>query len=300
MRTKNNHKGKVGFIISSDWHLREDVPICRKDDFYHNQFKDLDFISDLQFKYNCPVLVPGDIFDHWKPSPKLLSDVIEHLPSQVYCIYGNHDLPQHNIDLANKCGLFTLDKADQIYVLGKSAVIFDDQLGYGCHWNEAVPVSLAHKSCVLLWHVEVYQGTNPYKNGQPSRAVQLLKDYPEYDLIVTGDNHMPFVESYEGRLLVNPGSLNIQSTSETHKPRVYLYYPESNTVEPVYIPQDHVQVSNDHLVVKKERDSRIDAFISGLNDDYNIGTSFEDNLQKFVEANEIGDAVNNIIIKSLE
>ena len=308
MRTKTNHKGKPAFILSSDWHLREDVPICRKDDFYESQWKDVDHVSYLQRMWNIPVILPGDLFDHWKPSPKLLSDTMRHIPKKLYAVYGNHDVPQHNLDLAEKCGMFTLVTSGHVNLLNDTDtefVVAQDGLKpcytIGSSWNELPTTDdFTYGMSMLAWHVEVYQGTNPYVNGKPSRAAQLLKDYPNFDLIVTGDNHIPFVEYYDGRLLVNPGSLNVQSTSETHKPRVYLYYPESHTVEAVYLPQDHVKVSDAHLIVKKDRDSRIDAFISGLNDDYDIGTSFEDNLEKYVELNKIENEVNNIIIKSLE
>ncbi|KKL99820.1 hypothetical protein LCGC14_1810530, partial [marine sediment metagenome] len=86
---------KPDLILTSDWHLREDTPICRTDDFWSAQWNKVDQVMALQSKYDCPILHAGDLFHHWKPSPYLLSETIDHLQgSRFYTVYGQHDLPQ--------------------------------------------------------------------------------------------------------------------------------------------------------------------------------------------------------------
>ena len=109
-------------ILTSDWHLREDTPICRTDDYWNAQWKKVNFISKLQEKYDCPVIHAGDLFDKWKPSPWLLSTTISILPKKFYTIFGQHDLPQHSLDLEHKSGINTLRQA-------KSLTVID-----GYHW----------------------------------------------------------------------------------------------------------------------------------------------------------------------
>lgn len=308
---RNTQIKQPGAILTSDWHLREDKPICRIDDFFETQWKKVDFIKQLQAKYNCPVLHAGDLFDHWKPSPYLLSKTIEYLPKQFYTVYGNHDLPQHNINLAEKCGIYTLYKSKVVEILD------------GCHWNQypkesSIGIETSkgknikyadgitpefYKTLVkeiLLWHIMTYQGQKPWSDCPSPTAIKLLKKYPQYDLIITGDNHKPFVEEYQGRLLVNPGSLSRQSASETHKPRVYLWFVDKNTVKPVYIPIKEDAVSREHLDIIENRNERIDAFVNRLNNDYETTVSFEDNLKKFEQTNKIRKSVMNIIYKSIE
>ena len=101
-------------ILASDFHLREDHPVCRTDDFWQAQWKKVDFVSELQEKYDCPVLHAGDLFDFWKPSPYLLTETIKHLPNKFFTVYGQHDLPQHNLKLAYKCGINTLAEAGKL------------------------------------------------------------------------------------------------------------------------------------------------------------------------------------------
>ena len=96
MMTRGNKNPNL--IITSDWHLRETNPICRLDDFVEEtQWKKVNFISDLQKKYGCPVVHAGDLFDKWKPSPELLTKTMQHIPNDFHTIYGQHDLPNHNL-----------------------------------------------------------------------------------------------------------------------------------------------------------------------------------------------------------
>lgn len=291
LRPNNNNDIKTpSAILTSDWHLREDQPVCRTDAFWETQWKKIDFISDIQRKYNCPVLHAGDLFNHWKPSPYLLSETIRHVPNQFYTVYGNHDLPQHNLELINKCGVYTLEQADKLNGISPPGFQF-------LHWGMN---PFENEDTVLIWHIFTYQGKQPWPDCPSPTANKLLKKYPNYDLIVTGDNHQPFVEEYEGRLLVNPGSILRQSVSETHKPRVYLWFSETNSVEAVYLPLEDNVISREHIEIVEKRNERIDAFVNKLNGEYETSISFEENLKRFNQANRIRESVMNIVYKSIE
>jgi DNA repair exonuclease SbcCD nuclease subunit len=67
---------KYDAILGADLHIRESVPACRIDDYINAQWTKLLFIQNLCEKNGCPFLVAGDLFDHWKPSPYLLSRCI--------------------------------------------------------------------------------------------------------------------------------------------------------------------------------------------------------------------------------
>jgi hypothetical protein len=211
-------------------------------------------------------------------------------------------LPQHSLELAEKCGIFTLQQAKKLDVLT------------GCHWgqNPEKPSYIGMFSNgiihiedierkLLVWHIMTYQGKEPWPGCTDPMAAKLLRKYPMYDLIVTGDNHKPFVEEYEGRLLVNPGSIfRLTAGQIEHKPRVYLWYALTNTVEPVYLPIEKDVISREHIEIVEERNNRIDAFISSFNGDWNAHTSFEDNLEEFRKVNNVEKSVMDIIYKSIE
>src|SRR5512133_3501699 len=104
-------------ILCSDIHLRLDRPVCRTDDYQAAEWKKLNFINDLVALYECPVLCAGDVFDYWKASPELLSHAMVNMPKMFHTVYGQHDLPQHNSELAYKSGLTTLNIANFVFLL---------------------------------------------------------------------------------------------------------------------------------------------------------------------------------------
>lgn len=285
------HKKPVA-ILCSDIHLRETQPACRLDDFVNvTQWRKVDFITELQRKHDCPVLHAGDLFDHWKPSPELISKAIEHLPNDFWTVYGQHDLPQHNLELKFKSGVFTLNRANKVRILPQG------------HWG--VEPSNGNWTIggrnIYVWHKMNYQGKKPWPDCTDPSAASLLRKYPQYDLILTGDNHKPFVETFEGRTLVNPGSLfRMDANQIDHCPRVYLWYAETNTVEPVYIPFENDIISREHIEVKEKRDARIEAFVGRLDSDWQVTMSFEQNLEAFKKKNNVRDKIMNIIYKAIE
>ena len=222
----------------------------------------------------------------------------EHLPDKFYTIYGQHDLPQHSMELAHKSGLYNLWKNGKVTILPTCS--------FGQTPNGVSKYFLL-KNCtnagwtVLVWHTFAYQGKLPWPGCTSPMGASLLRKYPQYDLLVLGDNHKPFTETYEGRLLVNVGSM-MRTTADQmdYKPCVWLWYAETNTVTKVYLPIEDDVISREHLEIKEQRDNRIDAFVSKLNDEFETSLSFEDNLLAFEQANNVRKSVMEIIYRSID
>ncbi len=288
-RTKHKHPDA---ILCADMHLREDHPTCRTDNYWETQWIKAGFIRRLQEEYDCPVLHAGDLFHHWKPSPHLLSETMKYLPTDFWTVYGQHDLPQHNLELAYKCGINTLQAANRLHIFP------------GGHWNrdpsQGTNWTIKNRD-IFVWHTMTYQGKKLWPGQTDPPASKLLRKYPQFDLIVTGDNHLPFVEEYEGRLLVNPGSMMRMTADQIdHRPRVYLWYADTNTVEPIYLPIEKDVVSREHIERQEQRNERIDAFVSRLGEDWEVELDFEENLHRFAEKNKVRQSVMDIVYKAIE
>jgi len=287
----NNKDFQVTDILTADWHLQETSPVCRTDDFWETQWEKVDFVSQLQKQYDCNVLHAGDLFDYWKPSPMLLAETMLHLPKKFYSCYGNHDLPQHSLEMVHKCGLFCLEQAH--FVKTQS-----NNISEILHWGMVPDENL---NCeIVIWHVFNYQGKQPWPDCTLPKAASLLRKYPNYKLILTGDNHTPFVEEHNGAILVNPGSLfRLKADQKEYQPRVYLYDRYTNQVKVQYIPIKKDIISSEHIELKKQRDERISAFVDQLNGDWETSLSFEDNLKKFESKNNIRQSVMELVYKSI-
>jgi hypothetical protein len=132
-------------------------------------------------------------------------------------------------------------------------------------------------------------------------AMTLLKKYPQFDLILTGDNHKTFTATLNNRVLVNPGSLmRMDADQVNHKPSVFLWWGKDNSIEQVCIPIQPNVISREHLERVKKRDDRISAFVSRLNTKWVAKKSFEDNMENFKKENNIRKSVMDIVYESME
>lgn len=299
-RTKPSRKPDA--ILTADWHLREDTPTCWTGDFQSEQWEVVQTIFDLQAKFDCPVIHAGDLFDHWKPSPWLLSKTMFFLPQKFCTVYGQHDLPQHNWELRDKSGIYTLERAGRVYVLP------------GCHYGETPEdllknhlstqsiIDFKNDKFILVWHHMAYNILPPYPGAPEGNAVGILRKYPQFNLILTGDNHESFTVTLDGRRLVNPGNITRQTAAQIdYKPRVYLWYVEDNSVIPVFLPVSDNVITREYIDIEKEKNGRIEAFVTHLKDNWGVSrdkkVSFEENLEAFFEENNTEKDLRDLVYK---
>jgi hypothetical protein len=81
---------------------------------------------------------------------------------------------------------------------------------------------------------------------------------------------------------------------------VTLWFAYTNTVQWVGIPIQQDVITREHIAKKEERDERLTAFIEKLDSDYEIGLSFEQNLEAHFSVNETREEVKKIIYQSIE
>uniref|UniRef100_A0A6M3IP65 Putative calcineurin-like phosphoesterase n=3 Tax=viral metagenome TaxID=1070528 RepID=A0A6M3IP65_9ZZZZ len=309
-------------IITADMHLRDTVPKCRTDDYWAAQSRAVRSIRDLQEKYKVPILDGGDMLDTWKSSPYLEAWAIDNLPDGIITIPGNHELPYHNVDRLDRSSLNVLGKAGKIEILIFPNTIKDTKYKiviYGFPFDTKSEIlSQASKmtQCTLrgddyidekdyrniaLCHVLVYEKENLWPGLEAIGANALLRKLKGFDLVVTGHNHLPFTIRYGEQLLVNPGSMMRMAADQVdHRPRVYLWYAEDNTVEPVYLPVERGVISRQHIEQQTRRNKRMEAFVERLDQQYNIDLNYEENIEKYFERHPTADGVKQLVMDALE
>jgi len=304
-RNKSKQIKTADAILTADIHLSESTPVSRTDNYQEAQRKKLSFLCELQAKHDCPVLDAGDIFNHWKASPWLLSQAYQWLPDKMITIPGNHDLPEHSMKQYEKSALAFLEAIEKIEVLDglwETGLFFIIGCAYGFYdkgsWNFE-PFMDRH---ILIIHEMVWPNNNPPWPGvEGYPAKQILEDNPEFDLILCGHNHTAFTEEYKGRLLVNPGSMmRISADKADYKPRCFLYYADTNTVEPAFYPIEPNVHDTSHLDQVKNRDKRVSAYIERMNMEWEAGLSFQGNLEAFFQKNKTPAKVKELIYSTME
>lgn len=283
---------RCSLILTSDWHLRSTIPICRKDDFLKEQERKVDFILRQSLVYNCPILIAGDIGDKPQWENWVLKKYIEKFKKhsqKIYVLPGQHDLPNHRLDKLDESGLgvliaskaATLLLREPVYILGIDIGIYPVQFK-----NKIFKVkSNEDEQHIVIIHQLVSQSKLWEGQRNFTFAKSLLKKFPCYKLIVSGDNHQSFVEEYEGRLLVNPGSIMRTSISQKDfKPAIYLWYVETNTIKKIFIPieQDGFKPTSEVIEMINIEGNK---FIQTLKKNYDILVSFENNMRNYLNRN---------------
>lgn len=275
---------KADAIFCADLHIRDDIPISRTDDYQQAQFNKLRFIDELAVKNDCTVYVAGDIFHKAKSSKLLEIKIINTLDASWECIPGNHDLPGHNTERIFESSLGILAAADTM-------LINHTPLDYVYYFSiKEKRIGLIHK--LVHADVKITAGNKVISYS----AKKLLKDNPECDIIISGDNHQTFIVEDKKRLLVNPGSMmRMTADQQEHQPCVFLYYSDTNTVEKVFLPIEKNVISREHIEKVNKYNERLENFVSKINDQFELSLSFEKNIEAYLKANDTREPVKKII-----
>jgi len=303
-------------VILADTHLRDDQSACRTDDYFTTQLKKLSWAVNLLrcgnlVRAGAPLIIAGDVFDHWKPSPLLLKEVIIIINSlkqeyPVVVVAGQHDLPQHNLDLLSKTGLAVLEKACEIHVLTGGARFQTDRLAiYGWSWGDELPtanvvVSKPSQATIGVYHFPTWYKDCPYGPVKIPDAVQRLRQLPPFDLTVVGDNHIPFtVYSKDDRVLLSPGSMcRMSADQQKYIPKAWLYFRYSG-LKSIPIPIVADVVSRKHIEAKAERNKTLNAFIEGVADQKHGKMSFVKRLEMEMEKKEHDQELKQVMWEAI-
>ena len=232
-------------VCCADLHLRPDKPACRAEsleDWISLQIDKLSYILDFAYEHDAEVVIAGDICHRATGWPSwMFSRVINTLSNwkiNVYGIPGQHDLPYHQLSQLRRGNLGVLIEARVVRHIPDKFCPYD-----GFPWGvDVVPsedendVAVAHMMVLKDRNSELWPGQ--IKETGAGTAEALLRKFPRYKLIVTGDNHQPFAVQFRGRWLVNPGSMTRQRITETHKPGFYYYEKESRSAERITLPHE--------------------------------------------------------------
>lgn len=303
---------KYDAIFGADFHIRETTPENRMDDFISAQWKKLSFIQKLCFDNECPLLIAGDLFDHWKASPYLLSKCIELLPD-VIMIPGQHDMQNHTLENELKTAYNVLKKTGAIKPLtggrslniGRSTAVFgyaygEDSLVINKTSEKTIKKTKNHRKIVML-HTLVCEAKQPWKDAGAYVSKNLLSKI-NADVILTGDNHQQFVIKKEGKILINPGSIMRTSIDQKNfEPAVFGWKAEDNSVHKIPLP---IEKDVFYIVGNKEkkddRDKRMIAYITRAKKSFELSFSIIQNMKSFLKKNKTSESIKKYIWEAFD
>jgi DNA repair exonuclease SbcCD nuclease subunit len=306
---------KVRLIATADWHLCETPPKCRSG---HN--KSIEDWGRIQRDYlrqvaqiakdngEVPIVCAGDIFDRYNPSPELINLALDDMP-HVFAVAGNHELPHHRLDRIYSSAFWTLKEAGKLTLLNTmNPRVFHGFRLWGYSWGQE-PVPLAIGSDLLqeicVCHKYLHTKTTGY-HGAPeeSRIANCAEQFAGHDVVISGDNHIPFNVVKNGIRFLNCGSLYRRtSDQEDYRPAVWKIY-DDNSVEPVYldISKDVFQRTEkkEKVTVGSERQEEINEFIQAIGVIKGETVDFDEAIRRTIRKGDISDGAKEMLIRYLE
>lgn len=280
----------VSVIFTADWHLMENNPPCRSDNFLETQLNKIKQIKKLQRKYNCEVIHAGDLFEKARPSIFLVARLMKVLPDNFKTILGNHDIPEHNLELIDKSAVNLLQKAGKLQILK------------GNHYNtNTKEYYLLNDKKAAISHIMTWEGKVPWPGCTDPEINTFFDRYPEADIIVTGHNHKTMCVEKNNKYIINPGSLTRHKADQmNHRPCVFLYDSNTNTISPHYLSINDNVISREYIDIENKKEEKLQKFIDSIQHKNINKLSYEDNINILLNENKISTKIKQIIQGWLE
>lgn len=299
---------KLGLL--GDVHAKVRAPEGRCDDWFNVQLgkfrSALDWFTDKGCEY---ILQPGDFFDSPKPVNMVLSAYINELRKyemEMLAVLGQHDTYYHDVVNAERTALHVLQSAGVAVLLGDKPFKHEGVHIYGASWGQEPPAmrrSSGNVKCILVAHAMV--GDKPLWPGHDmARPKQYANRHPGYNLIFLGDYHYRFMADCGETRVVNMGSLmRMRNTprDRQHAPAVGVYDTETGHVDVFALDvEPAATVFVEPKEGKSEPSVALNEFLDRLKRSGQLGTSFLDNLEAVMDAQDADGNVKVVVDEILE
>lgn len=283
-------------LITADWHIKGERPICRlDDDWIASQRKTISEIREAFSRYGCDqIWILGDLFDAPRCSTEAVNMLVEELlkfpEGSVRVLCGNHDLKDHNYDNLNICSIGTIKKVfgdipTEVYRarcrLAVSAMPFgkDD-------YDSTASIVCTHQ---LTFPDDATRGI-----FRGATAEELLARWPKAKFIFTGDYHHGFIykkvpdiihnDEEHARFVINPGCINIQKADELdYEPMVVVLDFDKFDIHLVNLDPQREDCTRDHIEAREHNEEEFERVVETIKGNVDISLDFDSNLEAQVQ-----------------
>lgn len=307
------HSPVVALFIA-DVHLSVKPPIARSDEpsWFGAMERSLKQLRNLQAQHpNAIVLCAGDIFDRWNSPPELINWALERLP-HLHAIPGNHDLPNHRPELAYRSAYGTLVRAGRVTELGGWPVYSNSLAIYGRPFGEEVPKIRKEADGqgvrVLVTHEYLWTTGSGYLGApEESRLSNVAKSFRGFDVVIVGDNHIPFERVVKGGTqVVNCGGFfRRKATERDHKPRVGLIH-ASGAVSFVHLDCAEDKLSDRgegdlaKVLGQESEEGWMADYVASMKELESTELDFADNIQRALRESKARPEVKKLVLEAME
>lgn len=290
----------------SDLHLSLLRPACRADkDWMGTQASYLDQLKRMAD--GLPILVAGDIFDRWNTPPELINFALAHLPDDMICVPGQHDLPNHRMDQVHRSGYGVLVKTKKIRDI--SGQVTGNLGGFQVHgfgWGQPLTSSSTEGRTrdrkllqVALIHQYCWIEKRCYPGAPPGAHVSSFEEKLKgYDTAIFGDNHLGFANKSARCNVLNPGGFIRRKSDEISRtPTIGMIY-EDGSVELKKLDTS-IDVFQDKPEDRPEVPLDLKSFLEGLEGLGEHGLNFIEAVENHLRNDEVDPQTKKIILEAI-
>jgi DNA repair exonuclease SbcCD nuclease subunit len=293
--------------IIGDAHLTNKAPIGRLDEYFDTQMGKLQQALAIFAENSCDMIIQtGDLTDNPFVSCYVLASVIRLLEKKgvkLHLTWGQHDVTSHSKASLKSSPLHVFQSAGVVRLLDEKPMKEGNVHFYGCGFGEEVPTPVDQNAYNVLVIHRMISAVELYPGQDFTRPAQFLKMNRPYNLVICGDCHYRFVDTYDGRTIFNPGALVRKTRSEMdlhHRPAVIIFDTDTNTVEIKELQfKPHDEVFD--LTKTQPRDTEaLNRLIDGLKTGNKNNTSWKHVLLKVIEEMEPDSGTRAILDECLD
>lgn len=309
-------------LCVSDLHIGLKAPVCRAGEADWLEAMGRSFSQLLQHQLDVspssddlvPVLVAGDVFDRWNAPAEVINWAIQNLPPFVFAVPGNHDLPAHRPELVHRSAYGTLVHAGAIknMLTRPRGLHYDANLIlYATTFNGEPPKvdrsgDRALAVHVLVTHQYLWANDKHKHEGAPEncRLSNVVEQFADYDVVVVGDNHVPFDRSFhDGIHVINCGTFLRRKTTEAeHRPRIGRIHADGS-VTSHFLDVRHDVIDRGVSAEQEQVDdvsAEIDDLIAGLLTLQKSSLDYRENVMRAMKFRGVRQEVRDALLKAME
>jgi len=261
---------KMRLGLLGDLQLTNKSPERRTDDYWVTLCRKLSEALQIFDDKGCEYIIqPGDFFDSPTVACRVKAEIItilrQKLKHPVYSVFGQHDITGHSKTTLPNSPLAVLEAAGVVTILDFDPSIIittlreDDIHLHGASFGESVPEPSEDFYNILVTHRMI--GNRPLWPGQELTGPRaFLRKHPNYNLIVCGDYHYRFIETWNGRTIINPGAIirkTIGKFDLEHKPAVVIFDTDTNESEVIELKIEPSEKIFDFTRRVKKKDNKV-------------------------------------------
>lgn len=314
---KHSPDAKVQAIVVADLHFSAS-PVARAEKG-QDWFKVTEYywkmVEDAARIYGrVPIIVAGDIFDKWNPSPEVINAVMSMMSHpEIYAIPGQHDLPYHRYADLHKSAYWTLVQAKKIIHMPPTSMLRignlrvhpfpfgTDIVSPKTKVSGYINVAICHK---YIWS----DNKNSFVDAPRENFISNIRDSVEgYTVAVFGDNHQGFTfrlgkytpgKEFLGTRVLNCGGFMCRNSDQKeYRPRIGFIWSDG-LVSSEYMPLNDKWLDRQEL--KLSENLELDQFMSVLAEESDITFDFPFAIKSYFLKNKIPKIIQAIVLKALE